>query len=121
MEHEESYEIITTDKGMLVFALKGRQGRPQSPFLLYDGGRHATFYRRPNEVILIDYINDRVLCELSKAQQILIVEIDRERNCVVDAYFPSDYADEVSITENKATVVFVIGSVKDSQTIVLKN
>lgn len=52
---------------MLVFALKGRQGRPQSPFLLYDGGRHATFYRRPNEVILIDYINDRVLCELSKA------------------------------------------------------
>ena len=72
---------------MLVFALKGRQGRPQSPFLLYDGGRHATFYRRPNEVILIDYINDRVLCELSKAKQILIVEIDRERNCVVGDYF----------------------------------
>ncbi len=87
MEHEESYEIITTDKGMLVFALKGRQGRPQSPFLLYDGGRHATFYRRPNEVILIDYINDRIISELSKAQQILIVEIDRERNCVVGDYF----------------------------------
>ena len=67
--------------------LKADKAGRKALFLLYDGGRHATFYRRPNEVILIDYINDRVLCELSKAQQILIVEIDRERNCVVGDYF----------------------------------
>ena len=58
--------------------------------------------------------------DLTSADGKRIYEVTTSDKIPVDAYFPSDYADEVSITENKATVVFVIGSVKDSQTIVLK-
>ena len=83
-------------------------------------GTDYYFYMQSHGETMKDYFI--VLTQdLTSADGKRIYEVTTSDKIPVDAYFPSDYADEVSITENKATVVFVIGSVKDSQTIVLKN
>lgn len=47
MEHAEDYEIVRTEEDVLVFVIKSRQTDVENPRVIYDGGRHATLYRRP--------------------------------------------------------------------------
>ena len=76
MEHENDYQVIITHEGTLVFLIKSRRQEPEKPFILYDGGNHATFYRRGNETILFDYLNEKVVPYLKKSEQAVVFELD---------------------------------------------
>lgn len=76
MEHENDYEVIITHEGVLVFMIKSRPLEPEKPFILYDGGDHATFYRRENETILLDYLNEKVIPYLLDSEKVVIFELD---------------------------------------------
>ena len=78
MEHERNYEVIITHEGILVFLIKTRYTSPDKPFILYDGGKHATLYRKDDETILLDYLNEKVIPILSKAQKAIIFELSDE-------------------------------------------
>ncbi len=95
MEHAEDYEIIRTEEGILVFVIKKRSIEPENPCLIYDGGKHATLYRRPDEVILLDYLNDDILESLKKSEYIIIAEADFEKEKIV-----RDYQTRVKIIKN---------------------
>ena len=68
MEHAEDYEIVRTEENILVFVIKSRQTEVENPRVIYDGGRHATLYRRSDDVLLLDYLNDDVLENLRKSE-----------------------------------------------------
>ena len=70
MQHENDYSVIITNEGPLVFIIKARDTEPESPFLLYDGGNHATFYRGEHETILFDFLNEQVF--LSRIRSLAI-------------------------------------------------
>jgi len=86
MQHESNYEVIITHEGPLVFIIKSHQDEPENPFILYDGGSHATFYRRPNETILFDYLNEKVIPLLQNSSKIVIFELDPEIEDISRSY-----------------------------------
>lgn len=86
MKHEEEYEIVLSDEKIPVIILKNKAGEPQSPFILYDGKNHGTFYRRPDEVILIDYIPAEVQPFLLRAPFVIIMEMNAEQTDIACDY-----------------------------------
>ncbi len=86
MQQALDYKIIITNEGVLVFLIKSRVNTPQRPFLLYDGGRHATLYRSQDETIALDYIDEKVIDLLDDAEKVLIFEMDDEIEDVLRTY-----------------------------------
>ncbi len=76
MEHENDYQVIITHEGTLVFLIKKREHEPEKPFILYDGGNHATFYRRENETILLDYLDEKVVPYMQNSEHVVVFELD---------------------------------------------
>lgn len=86
MQHENDYQVILTNEGVLVFLIKNRSGQPERPFILYDGGSHATFYRRENETILFDYLHEKVISLLTEAKKAVVFELSDEQQDVALDY-----------------------------------
>jgi hypothetical protein len=78
MQHEEDYRVILTHENVPVFLIKAMDGAPNEPFLLYDGGKHATFYRRQDQTLLLDYLNEKVVELLQNAEKVVIFELSDE-------------------------------------------
>lgn len=89
MQHEKNYEVIITHEGVLVFLVKYHPHEPEKPFLLYDGGHHATFYRRANETILFDYLNEKIIPILQTAEKIVVFEMSDETEDIARDYTAS--------------------------------
>lgn len=94
MIQEKDYEIVPTADGTLIFAISPRNDEPQNPFMMYDGGEHAKFYRRPSEIVLLDYINPGAKEPLLKAEFVIMTEVDYSQEKVV-----RDYKVKVRIVE----------------------
>lgn len=86
MRHENDYQVIITHEGVLVFLIKSHLREPEKPFVLYDGSNHATFYRRSDETILFDYLNEQVVPLLTQANHIVVFELDDEQEDVSRNY-----------------------------------
>ena len=86
MEQEEFYKVIITNEGILVFLIKSRPDEPQKPFVLYDGGKHATLYRKENETIAFDYLDDRLPPILDSSNEVLIFELDDDIEDLLRSY-----------------------------------
>ena len=86
MEAENDYQVIITHEGVLVFLVKTRFDAPEKPFILYDGSRHATFYRKENETILLDWLNDEVIPILNEAEKVVVFELSDELEDVARDY-----------------------------------
>ena len=94
-EQEGFYDILQNGAGDLLISIRARAGEPDHPQIVYDGGKHATLYRRPDEVILLDYLNDDILESLKKSEYIIIAEADFEKEKIV-----RDYQTRVKIIKN---------------------
>lgn len=86
MQHENDFQVLVSDENGLVFILEQKEGETKSPFLLYDGGNHATFYRRPNQVILLDYLNPEIQSILSDAKFVVIMEMNSAKDDIMLDY-----------------------------------
>lgn len=86
MEHEDNYKVIITHEGVLVFLIKERAQAPEKPFVLYDGGNHATFYRRADETVLFDYLNPEIIPIMQQSDHIVIFEFSDQTQDVSRDY-----------------------------------
>ena len=86
MDQALDYKVIITNEGILVFLINARKNEPIKPFLLYDGGRHASLYRAPDETVALDYMDDKVIPILDEAEKILVFEMDDELEDVLRTY-----------------------------------
>ena len=57
-----------------MISMHAKEGEPNSPVLIYDGGDHALLYRTPQSSVLLDFIHPEVRPFLLKAKQVLIAE-----------------------------------------------
>lgn len=57
-----------------MISIHARDGAPDSPVLIYDGGNHALLYRTPQSSVLLDYIHPEIREQLFKSNQVLIAE-----------------------------------------------
>lgn len=94
MKHEKYYEALISDEGIPLFFLYPKENKPEKPIILYDGGQHATFYRQPKEVILLDYLHSDIQVVLKKAPFALVIEINEKDKTIV-----ADYRVEIKIVK----------------------
>ena len=88
MEQMKSYTTFLTEKGDLVIVIPFiENSQAQSAKILYDGNEHALFYRRPEEVIILDYLNEAAQIVLRQAGKILMFEVDIEKQSIINDYF----------------------------------
>lgn len=73
-EQENFYEFHLNKKNELMVSIKSRSDTPENPLLIYDGGEHALFYRKKDQVILLDFIHPEVRPFLKEAKIILFSE-----------------------------------------------
>lgn len=66
--------------------IKSRPSDPVHPFVLYDGGKHATLYRSENETVALDYLDDRLPPILNTAEKIIVFEMDDEIQDICRTY-----------------------------------
>ena len=83
---EKNFFILAVDENRLVFAIRARDTEPQLPIILYDGGKHALFYRNKIETIALDYLDDRAKPILSMGQNVAFAEINPDTEKMVRQY-----------------------------------
>lgn len=67
---------LNEDSGLLTFGIKEKQGEVIDPKIVYDGKDHALLYRNPEQIILLDYINDELKDRLFNAERVMISEFN---------------------------------------------
>lgn len=76
IEQEGSYDILQNSAGDLLIAIKAREGGPESPRIVYDGGEHALLYRNDVFTITLDFIHPDAREPMSKAKSVLVAEFE---------------------------------------------
>ena len=56
-EQEGRYDILQNGAGEILIIIKYREGGPENPRLVYDGGAQALLYRSRERAVLLDAIN----------------------------------------------------------------
>jgi len=74
IEIENSYDILQNKTGDTMFSILAREGEPDSPVLIYDGGAHALLCRNGGHTVILDYINPDVRPSLTHGKEVLIAE-----------------------------------------------
>ena len=74
IEIENFYDILQNKDGDIMFSVLEREGEPDNPKLVYDGGEHALLHRNGGHVVILDYINPNVRPSLTKTKEVLIAE-----------------------------------------------
>lgn len=77
--------MISTDNKVL-FLIKPQEGEPLNPYIVYDGGDHAFLYRHPRHVLLLDYLDPKVIPYLQNAAEAIVIEADQEKDEVYCDY-----------------------------------
>lgn len=75
-EQEGRYDILQNGAGELLIIIKYREGGPENPRLVYDGGAHALLYRSRESAVLLDSINTAARQPLKSADEVTMVEIE---------------------------------------------
>ena len=90
MQQMKNYTTFVTEKGDLVIVLPlVEDAEPLNSKVLYDGKEHALLYRTPNEVIILDYLNEVAQAIMKQAGQVLIFEVDLNQQDIIRDYFSS--------------------------------
>lgn len=92
-EQEGRYDIIENNVGEIMIIIKYRDGGPENPRLVYDGGSVALLYRSRESAILLDDINENARQPLKSVEKVLMVELDGNevaREYVVPTRFIKD-------------------------------
>jgi len=71
---ENFYDILQNKTGDIMFSVLEREGEPDSPELVYDGGQHALLNRNNGHTVILDYINPNIRQSLAQAKEVLIAE-----------------------------------------------
>ena len=88
MKQMKSYTTFLTEKGDLVVVIPFIQdSQTSNSKILYDGKEHALFYRRPEEVIILDYLNEAAQIVLRQAGRIIMFEVDLDKQSIINDYF----------------------------------
>ncbi len=88
MEQLKRYTVFLNEKGDLIVVIPFiADSQPAQPKILYDGGQHALFFRTPDNVIIMDYLNEAAQIVLKQAGKILLFEVDLEKQSIVSDYF----------------------------------
>ena len=75
-EQSYRYDIVENNIGEIMIIIKYREGGPENPRIVYDGGDVALLYRSRESSILLNDIAEQARQPLKSVETVLVVEID---------------------------------------------
>jgi lysine biosynthesis protein LysW len=93
---ENEYDVLNNKDGDIMFSVLERDGEPDNPRLVYDGGEHALLIRNGAHTVILDYINKDVRPMLAQTAEVLIGEHPKRD----EKKFVRDYKAAVKIVKN---------------------
>jgi len=72
------YSILQNTKGEIMLMMDSREGGPENPRFIYDGGEKALLYRSKESAVAFKDINEGARSPLKAVSEILVVEIEND-------------------------------------------
>ena len=77
-EEEGVYDILQNAAGEILIIIRYRNGGPENPRLIYDGGKQALLYRSRESAVILENIDPEAKTPLQSVDEVLVVELDGE-------------------------------------------
>lgn len=78
VDKEGRYDILQNDEGEILVIINAREGGPENPRFLYDGGDTALLYRTKDSAVVFNDIAKEAHIPLKSVSTMLIVEVEGE-------------------------------------------
>ncbi|MBR5154851.1 MAG: hypothetical protein IKW58_03910 [Alphaproteobacteria bacterium] len=78
LEQESRYDILQNKQGEILIIINSRQGAPENPRFIYDGGDTALLYRTKDGAVVFKNIAEGARKPLKMVSSMLIVEVENE-------------------------------------------
>lgn len=75
-QKEGQYDILQNSVGEILIIIQYRNGGPENPRLVYDGGDQALLYRSRESAVMLDAIHVDARKSLKSVNEVLMVEIE---------------------------------------------
>jgi len=75
-ESEGRYDILQNEEGEVLVLIKARDGGPENPRFIYDGGDFALLYRSKESAIMLDNIHEQARESLKSVKELYFVEVE---------------------------------------------
>ena len=72
------YSILQNTKGEIMIMMDSREGGPENPRFIYDGGDTALLYRSQESSVAFRKIDEGAHVPLKSVTEVLVVEIDND-------------------------------------------
>ena len=72
------YEILQNAAGEIMLIIHAREGEPDNPRIVYDGGDEALLYRNRESSIILEGIAEKAREPFLKVDQVLVVEVKND-------------------------------------------
>ncbi|GHV47241.1 hypothetical protein FACS1894204_10400 [Synergistales bacterium] len=98
---EKAYQAFLHDEFGVMFIIMKKDGEPDQPRMLYDGGEHALLYRDKDSKSLLDYLNEDVRDTLSEIDKVAFVEFEVDEEALARAYEVSvEHVDSIPLPKD---------------------
>jgi hypothetical protein len=75
-KHSGNYDMLQNAAGEILIIIEYREGGPENPRLLYDGGDIALLYRSRESALILNNIHEKARAPLKSVNEVLIAEIE---------------------------------------------
>ena len=75
-EYDKKYEILSNEAGEVLIIIGCRQGNPEEPKIVYDGGSAVLLYRNRESSVFLTQVNEAARQPIQYVDKITIAEID---------------------------------------------
>ena len=72
------YDILQNAAGQIMLIIRAREGEPDNPRIVYDGGDSALLYRNRESAIILEGIAEKAREPFLKVDQVLVVEVKND-------------------------------------------
>jgi len=72
------YDMLENAAGEILIIIEYREGGPENPRLVYDGGDQALLYRSRESAFMLNSIADEARLPLKSVSEVLMVEIEND-------------------------------------------
>ena len=84
-EYDKKYEILRNGAGEILIIIGYRQGGPDNPRVVYDGGSAGLLYRNRESSVFLTNVADEARQPIQYADKVTIAEIEGDE--VIREYF----------------------------------
>ncbi len=72
------YDMLQNAAGEILIIIEYKEGGPENPRLVYDGGEQALLYRSRESAFMLNSINSEARMPLKSVSEVMMVEIEND-------------------------------------------